>query len=548
MSRARNFPSPDRENAAAPSAKPKRGRKRRAADVQQLLPLAEPAPADVESRPSHVSPGAPDAQPEKLWFCIHLPNLPLDATGPTTAARAVVEDRQGIHRVLLANTVAHDAGIVPGQSANAALALVPALELEERSTLLEQQELERLAAWLEQFSSCVSLADNDVLLLEIGGSLRLFGGLKRLRRRISSGLKQLGFTAARAIAPTPLAATWLARGGRRACVRAAGNIAPTLRSLPLAALGWPASVIESLTGMGVTRVGDCLRLPREGFARRFGAGRLLELDRALGRLPDPRTSWRAPERFSADYDLAEEQSDRELLLAVCRELLDAHERFLLTRQLGTRELEFNFYHLKSPATTVAVGCTQASRGAQGWFELLRMRFERVALPEPVIAMRLAGGRNEAIRPETRHFSFTSEEANGSYSMTQLAERLAARIGRQAIHGVMTVAEHRPQHAFRLHDLLAGGAPRGTLAAAELNPRRPLWMLPEPRPLEEEQGFPVHEGRLDIVDGPERIETGWWDDDGVARDYYTAVNPHGLRLWIFRERNPGAAWYLHGYFG
>ena len=74
------------------------------------------------------------------------------------------------------------------------------------------------------------------------------------------------------------------------------------------------------------------------------------------------------------------------------------------------------------------------------------------------------------------------------------------------------------------------------------------MLPDPRPLPEEQGFPVHEGRLHIVAGPERIETGWWDDDGVARDYYTAVNPHGLRLWIFRERNPAAAWYLHGYFG
>ena len=62
----------------------------------------------------------------------------------------------------------------------------------------------------------------------------------------------------------------------------------------------------------MTTVGDCLRLPREGFARRFGAQRLLQLDRALGRLPDPRTSWRAPERFCADYEMTEEQSDREV--------------------------------------------------------------------------------------------------------------------------------------------------------------------------------------------------------------------------------------------
>ena len=54
--------------------------------------------------------------------------------------------------------------------------------------------------------------------------------------------------------------------------------------------------------------------PGKGFARRFGPQRLIELDRALGRLPDPRTSWRAPERFCTDYEMTEEQSDRELLL------------------------------------------------------------------------------------------------------------------------------------------------------------------------------------------------------------------------------------------
>ena len=163
-------------------------------------------------------------------------------------------------------------------------------------------------------------------------------------------------------------------------------------------------------------------------------------------------------------------------------------------------------------------------------------------------MRLAGGRCEAVRPESGHLSFSAEKAvNGSHSMTQLAERLAARMGRHAIKGVMTVAEHRPQHAFRLHGLLAG-EPRGRHASIDSHLRRPLWMLPEPEPLQVEEGCPLHQGRLAIVDGPERIETGWWDDDGVARDYFTAINPRGLRLWIFRERSPDANWYLHGYFG
>ena len=106
-----------------------------------------------------------------------------------------------------------------------------------------------------------------MLLLEIAGSLRLFGGLKQLRQEISGGLREQGFAASLAIAPTPLAATWLARAGRRACIRSDANLGSALRKLPLACLNWPAGLRESLTGMGVTSIGDCLRLPRAGFAR-----------------------------------------------------------------------------------------------------------------------------------------------------------------------------------------------------------------------------------------------------------------------------------------
>jgi protein ImuB len=51
---------------------------------------------------------------------------------------------------------------------------------------------------------------------------------------------------------------------------------------------------------------------------------------------------------------------------------------------------------------------------------------------------------------------------------------------------------------------------------------------------------------DILQGPERIESGWWDGKGVARDYYVARRHHGARLWVFQERH-SKRWYLHGVF-
>jgi protein ImuB len=528
MARARRFPVPARGPAPVPPAG--------AGNRQAVLPLdAPPRPVTASST-------------RQLWFCVYLPRLALEALNTAREAAAVVEERQGVHRVLLANPAAATAGVLPGQSSNAALALLPELVLEERSRQREQQVLEQLAGWLEQFSSLVSHAAADVLLFEVAGSLRLFGGLKNLRQQVSGGLRRLGFTAALAIAPTPLAATWLARSGRRICVRDPANLAAALRQVPLGCLDWPAATLEALSGIGVVHVGDCLRLPRDGFARRFGAGRLLELDRALGRLPDPRPGWRAPEGFVADHELLEEQSDRELLLAVCRELLERLEHFLLVRQLGTQRLDFGFYHLRADATALSLGSAQADRSAVRWLDLLRLRFERVVFAEPVIAVRLQSGAVHPLQTGTGRLAFESRrQLVPGHSIQHLAERLGARVGRQAVHGVTTVAEHRPQHAWTTRGLFAGTA-EARSAGTGASRRRPLWMLPEPALLQAEQGHPVHLGRLRLLDGPERLETGWWDDDSIARDYYLAVNPRGMRLWVFRDRNPRADWYLHGFFG
>lgn len=531
MSRAWKSPVAARDAAPTPSA------------GQQVLPFAEPAPAP---------PAALSVTPtsvRRLWFCIYLPNLPLEANRTSDAAFAIVEEQHGIYRIVQTDPLAAADGVMVGQSSNAALALLPTLTLTERSPVREQQVLEQLATWLERFSSFVSIAGKNLLLLEIAGSLRLFGGLPQLRQAIAKGLESQGFAAALAIAPTPLGAIWLARAGRRRCIRAEENLSPALRALPLACLHWPQGQCEALAGMGIATVGDCLRLPREGFARRFGAERLLELDRALGHLPDPRDSWRAPERFCADFEMSEEQSDRELLLNICHELLVSHEQFLLARQLGTQRLCFSFFHLKSTATELTLGSALADRSAMRWFDLLKIRFEALRLPEAVIAVRLRSGLSQPLQAETAKLGFNVKagQQRRRYSIAQLAERLIARIGDQSVNAVNMVAEHRPEYAFRVQHPLSDWS-ANTLDGR--NPvERPLWMLPEPALLSADRGYPLHKGcRLTLLDGPERLETGWWDDDSISRDYYTAINAAGIRLWVFRNRRRTPDWYLHGFFG
>lgn len=553
MSPPDKSPVMHREAAPTPPVKTRRSLNPRQ-QALSLAPVAETEPPPLEINAIR-----------RLWLCVHLPALPLQALGSTDEAKAVFEEFKGIRRILLANARARSAGIRPGISINAALALQPALCLEERKPHREMQVLRELAEWAGKFTSFVCI-EAPSLLLEIAGSLKLFGGVKALRQRIVAGLDSQGFSVAIAIAPTPLAATWLARAGRRVCVLDVRNLNGRLGPLPLSCLAWPESVEESLRGMGVSCIGECLRLPRQGFARRFGAVHLLELDRALGRLPDPRVNYRAPERFAADYDLQEEQSDSEFLLNACELLLAKLERFLLTRQAAVQHVLLSFFHLQAQATHLTLGCVSANRAIQHWFDLLKIKFDRLTLPAPVIAIELKAGRMQDFSAETNALPFGGQTGRqGDLSIAHLAERLSARIGDESVHGITTVADHRPQYAWRRRDV-CGDVPRcesvpdcrvaheppGLLheirRSNSLMLQRPLWMLEEPRLLETRKGLPVCEGILELLDGPERLETGWWDDGGIARDYFVARNPGGVHLWIYRNRRKKNCWYLHGMFG
>jgi protein ImuB len=79
--------------------------------------------------------------------------------------------------------------------------------------------------------------------------------------------------------------------------------------------------------------------------------------------------------------------------------------------------------------------------------------------------------------------------------------------------------------------------------------RPFWLLAEPLLLNVRHDRPIYHGPLQLLRGPERIESGWWDHLRIARDYFVAQDQQAVRYWIYRERDTELArWFLHGVFG
>jgi protein ImuB len=101
----------------------------------------------------------------------------------------------------------------------------------------------------------------------------------------------------------------------------------------------------------------------------------------------------------------------------------------------------------------------------------------------------------------------------------------------------------PDNALPLHE------PPQTLVLSEAihQPPRPVWLLETPLKLTMREQRPVYRHPLKILTCTERIETGWWDGQGVERDYYIAADNDGRMFWVFRERLSGY-WFLQGLFG
>jgi protein ImuB len=422
----------------------------------------------------------------------------------------------------------------------AAQALTADLQLLPREPEREQAALETLAAWALQFTSLVSLAPPDTLLLEIGGSLRLFGGPRALLQRVREGVLHLGYRPCLAAAPTPLGALWLACAGEGPQITDAGRLRGALSGLPLDVLRLEPNMEGSLRGMGLRSLGELLRLPRDGLSRRFGTALLRSLDQALGRHPDPRAPYTPPPRFSAQLALPSEVGDTPALLFGMRRLLEELAGSLRARDAGVQTMTWSLRHADEPPTIMTLGLVRTAREPGHLLALLRERLERVRLRAPVreIALRADELLPLDARP-TDLFGDTPEQTSQDWQ--SLIERLRARLGPRAVTGLCPVPEHRPERSWQ-------DCPPGEQHPAPCFPPRPLWLLPQPLALKVKDGQPrLGRNRL-LLGEPERIESGWWDGADAARDYFVARGPGGSRLWVYRECRGARRWFLHGIFG
>jgi len=317
-----------------------------------------------------------------MWIAVRLPQLPLEIflRGSSTPEPFAVEER---HRILACDRKALARGVRAGMAVSAALALAPQLRIAPRDPAAETEALLGVAGWAAQFTPGVALEFPGCVLLEVSGSLKLFGGLEPLLSRLRRGLKEMGWSTALAAAPTPRAAFWLVLAGKREFIGSMAELEPALAALSVEIFCRNDETLAALEAIGVRTLDKLRALPRDGVARRFGQGLLDELDRGLGRLPDPRIFFVPPARFRAAIELPAEITQAEALLFAARRLIVQLAGFLAARSGGVQRFVLGLRHRDRAPTEIAVGLVAPSRDAEHFTLLLRERLAGLALAGPV---------------------------------------------------------------------------------------------------------------------------------------------------------------------
>ena len=216
------------------------------------------------------------------------------------------------------------------------------------------------------------------------------------------------------------------------------------------------------------------------------------------------------------------------LRRLCHELAT----YLLARDGGVQHFALRLGHEDVPATPIEVGLRLAQREHGPLFEAARGRLDRLALAGPVRSLTLLATDLPPFVPERRGLFDTAPR--GQLGWPELQERLRARLGDDAVRPLQLYPDHRPERAWRSQRIGERDVPAMPPAAA-----RPLWLLERPQPL--------RQSVRRLLSAPERIESGWWDDADVRRDYVVAELDDGQHAWLYREAGNHGPWMLHGWF-
>ncbi|MFZ6686345.1 Y-family DNA polymerase [Undibacterium sp. SXout11W] len=506
----------------------------------------------------------PAPHSETLWIAVHLPALQLEVFVPLwqqmkcESANVVLKQ----NRVIAMSDDAHKAGVRADMRRGGVQMLLPEAQFFVQDNEREAAAISAIALALLRYTPQVSIADNASILLDIGASLRLFGGLRSLRQQIRCTVNTLGYSLTTGCAPTAKSA-WLfaihaARYQHRqrqghVCLQIS-RLHKALDQLPIHLLMNALAWQDFLHGLACYRLADLRALPRPGLQRRCGTALLEELDQAYSLYSAPQIWVVADPEFHARLELPDRLDSTDALFSYSRNLLCQLSGWLNAHHLAVKQIRLELQHERGrqavTPSMLDIQLAEASWQEAHLLPLFKEKLAQISLPTAVIALSMHAPHTLALEAPSN--SLFPDSLSRPEEHQHLLALLVARLGANHVLRPLPKADHRPEVANQWGSVMHNDKlSEKNVASTSL--LRPSWLLNQAIPLEVRRHKPCFGSELSLISPAERIEAGWWSDQTQVRDYFVAVGADHVRYWIYRERpshteNAEPSWFLHGIFG
>jgi len=418
---------------------------------------------------------------------------------------------------------------------------------------------DRVIAAMFSYTPRLAPLGSASLLLDVEASLRLFKGPRKLYQNIQVTLRQVcpWHQTVVSLAPTALGAWILARQSqqRRRRYLQPASLGRGLHAIPVCWLPAACPHLDWLHSLGATTLGELLSLPRAGLLQRTRPELGHQLDALAGKADIPLQWYPEPDVFHARIDFDAPLSTHAQILQGMHPLLQQLGHWLQLRQLAAVGFTVQLHHRSTEQgptfTSIPVRLSVPAWQVTDFQPLLAEILHHHALPDDVMALAL-------VQLQTRKQPAQSDTLFPDAHVVQRQEQqllglLGARLGAQHILQPQVHACHVPERASQWSAYQPGSPSVSASSGGSSGPlpqRRPFWMLDPALRLRTHQSQPVYNNQvLRLVDGPERMESGWWlYGHTLQRDYFIAQDQGGRHYWVYQERGSDhLAWFLQGLF-
>jgi protein ImuB len=491
-----------------------------------------------------------------IWFR-HLKTDWFSRRQPNLINAPFVLSLRDHNRVIVsaANTAAEKQGISIGMAVADAKAIFPSLIILDDKHELEVKLLTSFAKYCIRYTPIAAIDPPNCLVLDVTGCPHLWGSELAYIDNIINRFTKFGYDVKAAMADT-IGSAWATTHFDQELVIEKKQHQYSLLRLPVASLRLQQETLELLCNLGLHHIQSIIHMPRKALHRRFGSHLIQRLDQALGYIEETIHPVEIPEPFHERLPCLELISTATGIEIALQKLLDNLCLRLQQEQKGLRTAIFKCYRVDGKIEKIEIGTNRPSHNSKHLFELFQLKVDTIEPALGIELFTLDGSNVEGLKPIQKKL-WAGNYGLENIKFSELLDHIENKIGPDKIHRFLPAEHYWPERSVKA----ATSLNEEVTITWESDKPRPIQILPTPQIIQVTAPIPDYppmnfryKGKLHKVikaDGPERIESEWWMEEGLHRDYYNVEDEEGNRYWLFRLGHYSNAerpqWFIHGFF-